>query len=111
MTYLSIYYNIPIQFESASLKNVKLFFLSFINSYSYRSSYLELSTILLIFYFIKDIKTAQIYHFIRLQSLVKIYVIFGFLDVCDKIITTIIGDVITSLYNCRFEIDKTDNNI
>ncbi|KAM0674074.1 hypothetical protein GVAV_002594 [Gurleya vavrai] len=97
MSKLSLYFNVPYRFEKQIFKDLQVYTKQFINSFRNNNSNLETITIFFLFFFFKKINPAQIYHFVRAQSLMKLYVIFGFLDVCEKLITTILKDIIDDL--------------
>lgn len=57
-----------------------------------------------------SIDTSKIYHDIRRQSAIKLYVMIGVLDVVDKLVATVGIDLLKFLFNLQFSIDVASNN-
>lgn len=62
-----------------------------------RFSILNLSTLIFSFYIICRFTPVQMYHLIRHQSLIRLYVIFNFLDICERLVETLLNDISEAL--------------
>lgn len=50
-------------------------------------------------WFLSSVDTSRIYHTIKIQSSIKLYVIFGVLEITDKLLSTIGQDLLNILFN------------
>ncbi|EJW01979.1 hypothetical protein EDEG_00325 [Edhazardia aedis USNM 41457] len=102
MSSLKIYYKIPQKYETAIVKNIKYCFINFLKQYNvfqiqsndHVFSCVKISVMILSCLITKNINPAQIYHFIRVQSYMKVYVLSNFLELCDKLVATMISDIL-----------------
>ncbi|KAL3901642.1 MAG: hypothetical protein SGCHY_000465 [Lobulomycetales sp.] len=59
-------------------------------------------------YLTRSIDSSIIYHSIRGQSVLKLYVIFNVLEICDKLCTAFGHDILDSLYSQAITFNSTD---
>lgn len=55
-------------------------------------------TLVIALYALLQVEMSQIYHFVRGQSFIKLYVIFNMLDIFDRLFCTFGQDIVDSLY-------------
>lgn len=63
---------------------------------------LKCSLIILTLYLMIDVDTSKLYHDIRRQSAIKLYVMIGVLEVVDKLLATLGQDLMKFLLNLQF---------
>lgn len=99
MTNFEIYHRVPLLFETSLLYDLAIHLIRFLKELQgavlarTRPSILKLSTLLFSFIILCRYTPVQMYHFIRHQSLVRLYVMFNFLDVCEKLVATLLLDL------------------
>ncbi|KAI9007707.1 eukaryotic membrane protein family-domain-containing protein [Hyaloraphidium curvatum] len=68
-----------------------------------RSDLVKVAIILIVSMLLREIDTSVVYHGVRGQSVVKLYVIFNVLEILDKLCCSFGNDILDSLYLTRTE--------
>lgn len=103
MNNIQIYHRVPFLFEKSLLRDLITHTLHLIQDFKNtilartRPSILKLTTLLFSFIIICRYTPVHMYHIIRHQSLIRIYVMFNFLDVCEKLVGTLLNDTLDGL--------------
>lgn len=110
MQILSFYFKTPFSLEKAiltdTLKILKQFLITYKNilkdifqiiRFKKSNSFLKSITILIIFYFLNNLYPDRIYHYLKEQSLMRVYVLFGVLELAEKLIGTLCDDIIENI--------------
>ncbi|ELQ76264.1 putative transporter [Trachipleistophora hominis] len=105
MDNLVIYAQTPFYLEMTLLYDLKTTFTSFIRTYMaivpcfFRWSTgsildrLKVLTILIVFTFLRSLNCSRMYHSLKVQSLVRLYVLFNVLELAEKLIGTLVNDI------------------
>ncbi|EPR77945.1 Eukaryotic membrane protein family [Spraguea lophii 42_110] len=117
---LSIYSLIPENLEITLFQETKKRFKIFLNNYNNifynfiaiiykKHDFLQISqsiAIVLSFFIVKNIDVSYMYHVIRTQSLMKMYVLFNVLELSEKLIGTLSSDLLSFIKSFDIAIKK-----